>query len=201
MHWLSILLIAVASNLDNLGIGVSLGIRSTRVSSASNALIALITMTGTFLSMCLGQSAAHTFFGHYANSVGAFIIVALGCWTLASFLLNKWKEKKSFENNVITHLLQKPQQAGAKQYRNLSWKKSLSIGIALAMNNMATGLGAGATGLFPLATTLFTGAFSFLFMGLSSYAGLRMSKCWVGIYSDLIAGILMIFIGFYELFV
>lgn len=38
MHWLSIIIIGLASNLDNLGIGVSFGARSTRITPFSNLI-------------------------------------------------------------------------------------------------------------------------------------------------------------------
>jgi putative Mn2+ efflux pump MntP len=55
MHWISILFIALASNLDNLGIGISFGIRSIKISTVSNGIIAGITMAGTYLSMTIGE--------------------------------------------------------------------------------------------------------------------------------------------------
>ncbi|MEK5438222.1 MULTISPECIES: hypothetical protein [Paenibacillus] len=44
MHWLSIIIIGLASNLDNLGIGVSFGARSTRITPFSNLIIAVLSI-------------------------------------------------------------------------------------------------------------------------------------------------------------
>jgi putative Mn2+ efflux pump MntP len=48
---------------------------------------------------------------------------------------------------------------------------AVGLGVALALNNVGTGIGAGVAGLSPVATTLLAGVLSLLFIGGGSKAG------------------------------
>jgi putative Mn2+ efflux pump MntP len=54
MHFLSAVLFAVSSNMDNLVLGLSYGIQKKRIGWRANLLVALISLAGTALSMLLG---------------------------------------------------------------------------------------------------------------------------------------------------
>jgi putative Mn2+ efflux pump MntP len=45
--WLSAVLIAAVSNLDNLAAGAAFGMRDTRIGAAPNVVIAAVTMVAT----------------------------------------------------------------------------------------------------------------------------------------------------------
>jgi putative Mn2+ efflux pump MntP len=53
---LEAVLIAVASNLDNLTVGIALGMRPRPVSVLANLVIAAVTMIGTAAAMVLGDT-------------------------------------------------------------------------------------------------------------------------------------------------
>ncbi|UUZ80795.1 manganese efflux pump [Paenibacillus sp. P26] len=82
MHLLSVFAIGIASNIDNLGIGMSYGMRSTRVPFFSNLLIALLSVIATFLSMTAGDLVSHTLQSPVANAAGGVMIIVLGLWSI-----------------------------------------------------------------------------------------------------------------------
>jgi putative Mn2+ efflux pump MntP len=51
LHVLAVLVLATSSNFDNVGVGIAYGIRGTCIPFASNLIIAVISGTGTLLSM------------------------------------------------------------------------------------------------------------------------------------------------------
>jgi putative sporulation protein YtaF len=200
MHWISILLIAFASNLDNLGIGISFGMRLTRIPIMSNIIIAIITMMGTFISMKMGEYVTRYIPESAANMLGAAIIIAIGIWTIAGTLRKQDLDLGANEtSNNIVGVIRNPSSADIDQNKVISFKESFTLGIALALNNMATGIGAGATGVYPLWTTIAAGLFSILFIGTGSSVGLIIARTWFGRYSIIISGVLLISIGIYEM--
>ena len=59
LHILTIFLLALSSNLDNIGVGTSYGARGINIPFSSNLLIAVITGAGTFVSMTIGNGISN----------------------------------------------------------------------------------------------------------------------------------------------
>jgi putative sporulation protein YtaF len=199
MHWISILFIAFASNLDNLGIGISFGIRSIKISAVSNAMIASITMAGTYLSMTIGEFISRYISGFAANLLGASMIIVIGIWTITGSLRVRSSEQIVPNGKGLTGIIRNPSKADIDHNNVISSKESIALGTALALNNMATGFGAGATGVSPLWTTIVAGLFSLLFVGYGSQIGYSIARTWFGRYSNATSGIILILIGVYEI--
>lgn len=75
-----ILLLAIAANLDNLGVGVAYGLRRRYIPAISNLAIAVISGGLTLLAMLLGKWLERILPVRVANDVGAFIIIGVGIW-------------------------------------------------------------------------------------------------------------------------
>lgn len=87
-------------------------------------------------------------------------------------------------------------------YRHvLKWQESIWLGVALAINCIATGFGAGISGVNATFTAISVGAFSFITVAAGMKIGNRMSKTWLGKHSDLIGGLLLVGIGLYEILI
>ncbi|QHW31070.1 sporulation membrane protein YtaF [Paenibacillus rhizovicinus] len=200
MHWFSIALIGVASNVDNLGIGFSFGSRSTKVPLASNMVIALLSMVATYLSMSAGMLLSHLISPSWGNLMGGFVITAIGAWGLRSSLANRTHAASgSGPNDSDT----KPDRLAAATDTDdnhiISLSEAISLGFALSVNCIASGLGAGASGVSPLFTAFAVGIFSLLSVDIGVRFGYRMAKSWFGKYADIAGCLLLIIIGLYEM--
>ncbi|MDN3015909.1 sporulation membrane protein YtaF [Paenibacillus sp. BSR1-1] len=201
MHYLSILLIGIASNLDNLGISVSYGLRSTRIPFVSNLIIAIVSMFCAYLSINAGEFISKFISIGLANFAGGLIIIFIGvkCIVDSSSAHSSPMEVKVDSNfsNVITH----PDSADINDDKVISIKESIFLGFALAINCLAMGLGAGITGVSPVLTTVSIGVFSFLSIWSGIKLGSKICDMNIGRYSNIVAGILLILIGVYEMIV
>ncbi|WP_314591233.1 sporulation membrane protein YtaF [Paenibacillus terrigena] len=200
MHWISVIMFAVASNLDNLGIGLSFGMKRTRIPWLPNILIACITMIGTYFSMRMGEWLVRFISSDMANLSGALVIILIGIWTLWGSIRSS-DSKEELEAPTLSEVLRNPIHADQDHNQVISWKESLALGLALTLNNIATGIGAGATGISALWTTVITGILSVIFIGVGSTVGRRMARTWFGRYSNVLAGILLCLIGLYEILI
>ena len=97
--------------------------------------------------------------------------------------------------------MQHPDKADTDYSGDISTKESVLLGIALALNCLATGLGAGMTGLNAIAITVTTILFSFLTIFLGLIIGRKCVSCFSGDKATILAGILLIIIGLYEVFI
>ncbi len=73
LHIISIFLLALSSNLDNVGVGTSYGTRRINIPFGSNLLIAFITTSGTYLSMTLGNVISNFINPNSNRSAGKMI--------------------------------------------------------------------------------------------------------------------------------
>ena len=179
--WPSALLIAVVSNLDNYAAGVALGLRGTRIASAPNVLIAGVTMAGTAGAITFGDSLARLLRPSLAGSLGAVIIVSIGVVTVAA--------SRSSVPEPTVGMGRLPGRSPT-----LSWREAALLAIALSLNNVGTGVGAGIAGIPPLITTLLAGAFSLCCVGGGSRVGRRAGPL-VGRHARLVAGLGLVCLG------
>ena len=78
LHLLSILLLAVSSSLDNLGTGVSYGLRNICIPLSLNLVIAIFNSSGTFFSMLFGKAISGVLRPNSASLLGALLLIAIG---------------------------------------------------------------------------------------------------------------------------
>ena len=79
-HLLTILLLAISCNLDNVGVGIAYAARGIGIPFASNLLIALITAGGTGLCIVFGQRIFQVLLSQGAILLGAALLVGMGLW-------------------------------------------------------------------------------------------------------------------------
>lgn len=201
MHWLTILLIGVAANLDNLGISVSYGLKSIRIPFVSNFVIATISMICAYIPITAGEFISQFISVTVANYIGGLLIIFLGGKCIVESFYPQTTEEVVRVDSTFTKVISQPELADTNDDQVISVKESILLGLALAMNCLAMGLGAGFTGASPLLTTLSIGVFSLLTISVGIGIGSKISDNRVGKYSNIIAGIMLILIGAYEILV
>ncbi len=209
MNFLSTVLLAVSSNLDNLGVGISYGMRKVRIPWQSNLIIAVITSAGTWLSMTFGSLVSYAMDPAMAGTVGAFIIMGAGVWVI---FLDRYQGKKERERSGpvsvydvppfiarIFSFLKEPLRADLDASGTISLYEGTLLGLALTINNVSSGIGAGMTGANPVATTVFVLLLSLLMLSGGVILGSSYAARWLGDKAGIVGGILLIMIGIFEL--
>lgn len=120
----------------------------------------------------------------------------LGAWGLRSAVVSRRSSASS--SGAADKTLAMAAKTDRDSNQIISWGESLSLGFALSLNCIATGLGAGASGVSPALTAISVGLFSLLSVDAGIRFGNRMAKSWLGSYADLLGCILLIAIGCYE---
>ena len=183
MHILSVLLLGVATNLDNLIIGMSMGFQGKRISPAQNGVIAALSAAAAFV--CCYVSSLCAAVGRIPNILGGVLLILLGAGPLMIH-----RKPHTQEEGCPA----KPGGPGA-----LSWRETVVLGLALAANCLATAFAAGMTGLGPVPIALVTGGFSLLCVGVGNLLGCRGSRLVSGPWLERAAAVLLILIGVWEI--
>jgi putative Mn2+ efflux pump MntP len=94
MHLLSALLIAIASNVDNFAVGIAYGIKKLQIGWLTNLFIGLISASGTYLALSVGNDLQNYLSVNIANVLGSFILIAVGVWSIWKTLKRQRKKAR-----------------------------------------------------------------------------------------------------------
>ncbi len=210
-----LLLLALAANLDNFGVGTAYGLARRIISPLSNLIIALMAVGLTYASMVIGATLSNFIPASTANNLGAAIIVGIGGWLIWEAQIQQfWQQARRW---VLDQALRRGSFTGAMPVQavfnqnsatnlkrpicRISLGETLILGISLALNAMAGGVGASLSGYNPLLLSLATGIFSYG----TIEAGQRLSGSYLskrfGNLAQPLAGVVLLGIGIYEFFV
>ena len=189
MNIVSMVLLCVASNVDNLSAAVALGLRSVPIPPLQNAVIAAVTVVGTFVSMAAGALLTQRV-ARAAGDIGAVAIIAIA----ASTILRSWNPTP-----MTTPTVPGPETTLPAARAPISFRATIGLAVALAVNNVITGVGAGATGLSPGWTALLSGLVSVVFVGGGDRLALSIAVVLSARRAGALAGALLAVVGVYEL--
>lgn len=212
LHLLSIMLLAVSSSLDNFGVGVSYGLRKICIPFSLNLVIAVVNSCGTLFSMLFGKELSGFLQPSTASYLGASFLIGIGSWIIVTEFRKKEPERSPStassekpsvrKKNVfsrISSLLDDPFAAGVLCSGRVTMKEGAILASVLTLSNISTGIAAGMIGFSPAITTAAVFICSVLAIStgekIGHYSGARMIK---GI-SGITAGLLLAFIGLYEI--
>lgn len=148
-----------------------------------------------------------------ASSLGAVILIGVGIWIYYETAiqhfgsairrkLNQFLRPTAFSpcSAQDPRSLHQSVRADRKQRKSITWRETLVLGVSLALNAMAGGVGASLSGYHPGSTSSAIGIFSYLTIYFGQkLSGTYLSK-WLGTFAQKGAGILLILIGIYEFF-
>jgi putative sporulation protein YtaF len=211
-HFLTILLLAISCNLDNVGVGLAYGARGIGIPLASNLLIALVTAAGTGLCIVFGQQIFQVLPVGVGVILGAVLLIGMGVWVIRQEFgerghcapeaspcipANELTQKSLWRRLLL--LLENPSLADQDSSGHIDLKESLLLSMALMLNNIPNGVGAGLLGLSTLLTTMMVGFLSVITFGLGIALSRTMGVLWLGRHAGTISGLMLIMIGLAEI--
>jgi putative Mn2+ efflux pump MntP len=186
--WLWALLVAVVSNLDNLAAGFAYGLRNTKIGTGSNVVIAAVTMAGTAAAMTSGRELSRLLAPSFASQIGGLIILIIGVKTVAMGL----QAVRRPPGAAVAGLSSTQVRSGNNR---LSLRQAAVLAVALSLNNVGSGIGAGIARVSPLATTLLAGVISLVCVGGGARLGALLGRPVMGRQASLVAGVVLVGVG------
>jgi putative sporulation protein YtaF len=214
MHLLSSFIFAVSANIDGLIVGMSYGIKKTRITLLKSTLISLVTATGTILSILMGNQISRFLPTGFSRFIGSGMLVGLGVYYLVKAIIRYRKdigiqppispttEELSTNPTLTSNDEQDSSNIEGQGFSNakLSLKEELFLGLTLSINNIGMGVGASISGLELLPTAIFSLLVSIVFLCVGSHIGKRHIPDLSEELSDFVCGLLLVILGIYEFF-
>ncbi len=209
---LTILLLALSCNLDNVGVGIAYGARGIGIPLASNLLIALVTAAGTGICIVFGRQIFQVLPGEVGVIVGAVLLIGMGVWVIRQEVGEKSPQDQEAPSTVpaqeltqeswlrrLLLVLQQPVLADKDSSGHIDLKESFLLSMALMLNNIPNGVGAGMLGLSTWLTTLMVGVLSVVTFWVGIGLGRSLGVRWLGRHAGTISGLLLVVIGLVEI--
>lgn len=165
MDPISLGLLALALSLDSLMVGLLYGMRSIRLSWWAMGIVACATGLLLMLSMTAGQLLASALPPGMASQAGALVLVAVGIWITYQTLrtqrrqgaerhapepLHKVWRVQLGSVGIVIQILREPGAADLDGSGHINPAEAVLLGVALALDSTAAGLGAAMAGFSPL---------------------------------------------------
>ena len=192
---LSALLFSLSSNLDNVVVGMAYGIKKIKIGIIENIIIAVITSTGTFLSMSIGEYISK-FLPHFvSNALGAGAIIILGVYFVIQSVIKLIYNTKSKE---LADMIEYAEKSDLDSSGDINMKEALLVALGLTFNNLGTGVAASITGVSIQFTVIATFIVSIVTIIFGEALGNHVLGKFLGEYAPLISGIMLIILGIIE---
>ncbi|MEC4568767.1 sporulation membrane protein YtaF [Paenibacillus sp. CMAA1739] len=206
--WLLILGFAISSSLDNLGVGISYGIRGIRINYLSNLIIAVICFILSLTGIISGQWLAKVLPGVLPVLIGALLLFIVGVRIILLAVPRKEQEssqdgegaREVASDGSLKGILHNPETVDKDKSGSIGYLEAAVLGIALAANAVTNGIGAGLMGLSPLAISLTAAIGSYITVWLGVILGqkvsaIRTGSFTLGQFSTVLSGIIIILIA------
>jgi putative sporulation protein YtaF len=198
MNWTSIILLSLANNLDNTGVGIAYGFARIRITVLVNLWISVITFVLTGSAVLLGSGIGNFVPPMVAKVLGATVLCGIGVY-VATSSMRKPRETGDSGGNVLQRVLEDPKRADQDRSSHIDYREGTLLGFALSINNIGGGIGGGLVHLSAIWTAVLSAIFSFVVLWAGGLIGCRVSSGRLAAYATVLAGVLLVAVGIHQL--
>lgn len=215
---LNSLFLAISSSIDSLGIGITYGLKNTKISYIANVILFIISIIITTFSMWFGSFLRNIFPYLITNYIGSFIIIFMGIFMTIQALKNKKSiDIENLQNpvnddkvysffikylGITIQIIKNPIYSDFDNSKKIDCKEALFLAIALSLDSFCIGIGSTIAGISNSLFPFFISIFQLLFLKLGNIIGKKLTN--TKIFPDntwsVLSGILLIIIGILKLF-
>lgn len=212
MELLTLVLFALALNMDSFAAGVVYGVRNIKLPVTSLAIISLMSMGAISLSMLAGHTLAGYVSPTLAHRLGGAILLLIGLGVLLHAVRDKRQDKNGQETRtdevpstvlqihirslgLVIQILREPSRADLDRSGIISAREAVLLGLALALDAFAAGFAVSMLGFAILPTALMVGVGHFLLTYLGLQAGMGAVSTGLSQKIGVLPGFILIALG------
>lgn len=182
MSFIPPFIFACSVNIDAFLVGMSYGLRKSRITLIQNLFISFIAFAGTMLSILMGSAVLFLLSPLFADWLGSGILICFGVFYLFKCIL------------IRAGILPAPVEAAPRL--PLSLRTTVLLGLSLSCNNIGIGIGASLSGISFFSTAVITFFTSVFFLSAGNCLG-QSSFFRVSVFcADFLSGLTLILLGF-----
>ncbi len=213
------LVLALSSSIDSLSIGITYGIKNTKISILAKIVLFVISFTISALSIWFGNILKNIFSDFIAKLLGNLILICMGLFVCfqsfkkdnsnsdiaPSDLISDYDEKiYSFFIDflgITIKIIKNPTSSDLDSSNSIDSKEALFLGFALSLDCFCIGACGSVIGINSFLFPFFISFFQLLFLSFGNLIGKRLhalshlpNNVW-----SMISGVLLVLLGFLRL--
>ncbi|QTL98723.1 sporulation membrane protein YtaF [Iocasia frigidifontis] len=212
LEW-SVILLAMAISIDGFTVGVTYGLRGIKIGFIPLLIISGISSISIYLSSCLGEGIAGYLDEKTARYLGSIILIFIGIWLVYSVFLNYNNKKRDLLKQeeviifsirvkvlgIIIKILKDPEEADLDRSGSINISEAFFLGLALALDALGAGVGAGMSGITGIIIPVIIGLVSLSFVSIGFLLARKLGDILPDKF-ELIPGFIIILLGIIKLF-
>lgn len=212
------IILAISSSIDSLGIGITYGIKNTKITYSSKLILFAISFCVSIISIWFGDTVKNIFSDFYTKLIGTIILFLMGIFMIFQSLhkedkfCNAEKSSKNLEPilekekiysffikflGITIQIIKNPNCSDFDNSNLIEPKEALFLGIALSLDSFCIGIGGSMMGISSIFFPIFIGIFQLIFLSIGNFIGKKIKNFHFlpeNIWS-ILSGILLILIG------
>lgn len=211
------IILAISSSIDSLGIGITYGIKNTKISHMAKVVLFVISFSLSLLSVWFGDILKNIFSDFATKLIGNLILIAMGIFVCFQAIR---KDKKNvtqkvspsepiYENNekiysffidflgITIKIIKNPTSSDLDSSNSIDGKEAFFLGFALSLDCFCIGAFGSIIGVSSFLFPLLISVFQLVFLSFGNVLGKklhRLSHLPDNIWS-VISGVLLVVIG------
>jgi len=151
----SAFILAISSSVDSLGIGITYGLKRTKLSKIDKLILFIVSLFITTASGLIGNILKNTFSVNVCEFIGSAILICMGI-----FIIIQTNDKElSFDLD---------------NSNDISCKEAVLLGLALSLDGLCIGIGASTIGINIYLFSVLAAILQYVFLSLGNYLGIHL---------------------------
>lgn len=215
--FITYLVLALSVSIDSFGIGITYGIRNTKIFRVAKVILFAISILVTSLSIHLGGLLSNIFSETFTKWIGACFLVLMGLWIIYQAINTKKEEEKALNNTssptiyefmirflgITIQIIRNPISSDLDNSKCIDWKESIYLGLCLSIDSLCIGICSSMIGYSSFLFPILVASFQLVFLSVGRILGNKIfsiSNIPENIWSTL-SGVLLICIGVSRFFI
>lgn len=206
----SILFLAISLSIDSLGVGITYGVRNTKIPFASKFILFFISFFAVLFSVSIGNILLQIFPVGVTKILGTGLLIAMGV-----FIIYQAKNKKAKHNlqpkvynffikslGITVKIIRNPLNSDLDGSKIIDCMEAIYLGIALSIDSVCTGIGISMLEMNSVLFPCIVAVCQIVFLSLGNTLGKKLKSASLlpeNIWS-LLSGSLLILIALLKLF-
>ena len=210
---ISSILLAISTSIDSFGIGITYGVKNTKISLPAILILIIISISITSLSLCFGNILLLLLPNFILYFLGSFLLILMGVFIIFQSIYKPKKLKKKDSSKKTYHffieslgltiqIIKDPISSDLDNSKNIDWKEALYLGIALSIDSFCIAISGTFLGINSFIFPIMVASFQIIFISFGKFVGKNFIKL-LNISDNMcsiLSGILLIFIGIAKFF-
>lgn len=214
MELITLILFAIALNLDSIAVGTAYGVRGIKLPLPSLLIISGMSAGAVALSMAAGGLVANYLSPGTAHRLGGIILFLIGLWILYHSVSETRKKSDIREEDypktimqiriknmgIVINVLREPHQADLDRSGEISSGEAILLGAALAVDALGAGFAVSMLGFSIVSTALVVGLGHIITTCAGMYIGRRAGATALCRQIVSLPGCILIALGLYKIY-